>query len=197
MPQRSRQKPGLIMELQLLSLCIVSGLLLAATLSDLRTRRIPNTLVLYGMALALALRTLAPPDADLFPGSGSSLLAGLLGGLTGLGLLLPMYLLRALGAGDVKLMAMVGVWLGAQGVLQATLWTLLAGGVLSLAAALLTGTLRQVGRNLVFMVTAGVLRAVNREGLAVPHPMQPTGRLPYAVAIVSGTAFELVRLLAV
>lgn len=183
------------MEPHILPLCMVSGLLLAATLTDLRTRRIPNALVLYGMVLGLALRAMASPQAELLPGSGSSLMAGLLGGLAGLGLLLPMYLLRALGAGDVKLMAMVGVWLGAQGVLYATLWTLLAGGVLSLAAALMTGTLRQVSRNLVFMVTASATRAVHREGLAVQPPMQPTGRLPYAVAIASGTAFEMVRLL--
>ena len=183
------------MKLQLLWLCIVSGLLLAATLSDLRTRRIPNALVLYGAVLGLGLRAMTPADAALLPEVDPGMLAGLLGGVAGLALLLPMYLLRALGAGDVKLMAMVGGWLGAEGVLHATLWTLLAGGVLSLAAALLTGTLRRVGRNVAFMVTSTVVRVANREGMAVQRPAQTTGRLPYAVAIATGTAFEMVRML--
>lgn len=183
------------MTLQLLSLCILSGLLLAATLSDLRTRRIPNALVIYGSALGLCLQVLAPAHAGLVPGVEPGLGTALLGGATGLALLLPMYLVRALGAGDVKLLAMVGVWLGAQGVLYATLWTMVAGGVLSLTAALFMGSLRQVGRNLAFMVVSSTARAVNREGFAVQPPAQTTGRLPYAVAIATGTAAELWRVL--
>ena len=46
-----------------------------------------------------------------------------------------------------------------------------------------------------FMVVSSTARAVNREGFAVQPPAQTTGRLPYAVAIATGTAAELWRVL--
>lgn len=180
------------MTLQLLSLCIVSGVLLGAVASDLRSRRVPNTLVVYGTLLGLSFQALAPAGSGLFPGSEPGLLAGLLGGLAGLALFLPLYVLRIMGAGDVKLVAMTGVWLGAQGALNATLWTLVAGGVLALAAALSSGVLRQVGRNVLWIVRAGVLRTAS-QGMLVQTPAQATGRLPYAVAIAAGTLVEMAR----
>jgi prepilin peptidase CpaA len=182
------------MKLQLLSLCIVSGLMLSAVLSDLRTRRIPNALVLYGMALGLAFQGFAPAGQGLVPGSEPGLLTGLLGGLAGLALLLPLYLLRMMGAGDVKLVAMAGVWLGASAVLNAVVWSLAAGGLLALAVALYSRALGQVGANLVRIGRAALLRGASA-GMLVQAPVQTTGRLPYAVAVATGTAVEMVRLL--
>jgi prepilin peptidase CpaA len=182
------------MSLQLLSLCIVSGLLLGASVSDVRRRRIPNTLVVYGMALGLCFQALAPAGAGLFPGSEPGLQAGLLGGLTGLALFLPLYALRLMGAGDVKLLAMAGVWLGTHSVVYATLWTLAAGGVLGLAVALASGTLRQVGLNMLRILRATAVRTCSA-GLLVQAPVPTTGRLPYAVAIATGATVEMVRLL--
>lgn len=182
------------MSLQSLSLCIVSALLMVAVATDIRARRIPNTLVVYGAALGLAFQILAPADAALFPGTESGAVAALLGALAGLGLFLPLYVFRVMGAGDVKLVAMTGVWLGAQGVLHAVAWTLLAGGVLALAVAAHGGLLRQVGRNLLLIAGAGVLRTAS-QGFVASAPVQATGRLPYAVAIAIGTGVEMARLL--
>jgi len=184
------------MNLHLLSVCILSGLLMAAVVSDLRTRRIPNALVVYGATLGLTLQALAPTGTGLFPGTEPGLLTGLLGGLSGLALFLPLYVLRLMGAGDVKLVAMAGVWLGAQGVAYAVLWSLVAGGVLGLVAAVVSGALRQVGHNLLHIGRSVVTRTVSN-GLLVHTPARTTGRLPYAVAIATGTAVEMVRLLSV
>ena len=68
----------------------------------------------------------------------------LLGLAAGLALFMPLYLLRALGAGDVKLLAMVGAWLGAPLLLGAALLTLLAGGAMALFVMVLSRTSRQV-----------------------------------------------------
>lgn len=184
------------MNLQLLSLCIVSSLLLGASISDVRRRRIPNALVLYGMALGLCFQVLAPAGTGLFPGSEAGLKAGLLGGLTGLALFLPLYVLRIMGAGDVKLLAMTGVWLGASGIVYATLWTLLAGGVLGLTVALGSGVLRQVGHNMLRILRSTAVRTCSA-GLLVQAPAPTTGRLPYAVAIATGSTVEMVRLFSI
>jgi prepilin peptidase CpaA len=54
------------------------------------------------------------------------------GALTGLLLFLPMYLLRGMGAGDIKLMATIGAFAGPLLTLQIAAGTCLAGGALSL-----------------------------------------------------------------
>lgn len=185
------------MELQApLSLLALAALLLAAMVCDLRSRRIPNVLVATGVALGLLLQTVAQAGGGLFgnPVGALGLVPALLGGLAGLGLFLPLYALRAMGAGDVKLLAMVGVWLGATGVLHAALWTLVAGGVLSLVVALYTGVVRQVLANLRFMLTATLIKVQGGAGLTVEAPARTTGRLPFALAIASGTGVELFRM---
>ena len=153
------------MELQApLTLLALVTLVLTAVVCDLRTRRIPNVLVVIGIALGLSLQTVAPMGGGLFASSGgaSGLGSALLGGIVGLALFLPLYALRMLGAGDVKLLAMVGVWLGAPSVAWTALWTLLAGGVLALAVALGTGVLRQVLANLRVMLTSPIVQAATR-----------------------------------
>src|SRR5438876_165329 len=71
------------------------------------------------------------------------LLQGLYGLLTGLALFMPFYMLRAFGAGDVKLLGMVGVWFGPRPMIGVFLLTLLAGGVVALAMALWNRSLGQ------------------------------------------------------
>ena len=128
----------------LLCLAMLAALLAAALWHDLRTRRIPNQLVLWGTLAGLALNSFMPSGSGLFDPSfgGLGLPQALAGAAAGLALLLPMYLLRALGAGDVKLMAMCGAFLGPDAVLEAALLTFLCGGVLALAAALAGQRLR-------------------------------------------------------
>lgn len=180
---------------------LATGALLAlcalAVAADLRHRRIPNSLVLAGMALGLLFQAWAPAGAGLFVADGGGLGLGnaLFGGLVGLALLLPMYVLRALGAGDVKLLAMAGVWFGPASVAWAALWTLLAGGVLSLAVAACSGVLPRVLGNLREMLMQVLVQAQLRRLPQVGDAPQTTGRLPYAVAIGCGVGTELLRLL--
>jgi len=186
------------MELQApLTLLALVTLVLGAVVCDLRTRRIPNTLVGVGIALGFLFQIVALMGGDHFvnPIGASSFGSALLGGLIGLGLFLPFYALRTMGAGDVKLLAMVGVWLGPQHVVWATLWTMVAGGLLALAVALGTGVLRPVLSNLHTMIVTSLMHARTAGSLGVTAPAETTGRLPYAVAIACGTAAEIVRIL--
>lgn len=60
----------------------------------------------------------------------------LVGGIVGLLVFMPLYVVSAMGAGDIKLMAVVGTFLGVKGVLLSALFTALAGGLLALGFAL-------------------------------------------------------------
>lgn len=167
------------------------GLLLCgAVTSDLLSHRIPNRLVLSGLALAFGLHLAATfsGQASLAGAHAWSPLTGL---LVGGCLLMPLYLLRACGAGDVKLMAMVGAFVGADTALSAVLYTLLAGGLLSLAMMMLRGVATQTLTNIRFIVCDWGLRANSGQGLRLAPLTTTAARLPYAVAIAAGTLAAL------
>ena len=178
--------------IQVLYLLVLSGLLLFAVYSDLRSRRIPNRLIVTGMVLGFAFQFMADRIDGVFPDSwgGHGLLQALWGLLAGLGLFMPFYLIRGMGAGDVKLLAMIGVWLGPQAVLNTALlrWSLAACWPSAQRSG--SGALRQVLSNVWFMLTHLMVTAQARQGVALEAPARTTGRLPYALAIVTGAAIQ-------
>ncbi len=178
----------------LLPVVLLAVLLTFAVVRDLRERRIPNLLVLAGMAAGLLLHALLPRGAGLFDVPFGALgIVSAAGGLAlGLLLLLPMYALNAMGAGDVKLMAMVGTFLGPRDAVGAVLATLLAGGVMAVLAALYGGNLRKVLWNVKAMMLGSALGVLAGTGARMEGPVVPTGKLPYAVAIATGTITYLI-----
>jgi len=172
---------------QVLALAV---LLACAVVMDLRLRRIPNRLVLAGLVLAVLMH-----GARL--GAGQPSLAGaawwspLVGLLAGGAALLPLYLMGATGAGDVKLLAVVGAFTGAATALSAVLYTLLAGGVLALLWMLLCGVTAHTLRNVRFVASDWLLRAQTGGGVRLAPLETTAARLPYAVAIACGTAGAL------
>jgi prepilin peptidase CpaA len=105
---------------------VVTGAAVAAAI-DLRTGRIPNPLTAIVAAAGLGLAA-----AGL---TGQSMGGALIGAAVGFALMLPGHLLGGTGAGDVKLLAALGTWLGPGGVLMAFLYSAIAGGVLAIAHA--------------------------------------------------------------
>ena len=88
---------------------------------------------------------------------------------------------------DVKLVAVVGAFLGASAVTAAFIYTLLAGGLLSLFMLRDASVLTRVMANLRAHL------AEHPRGTPSPTPLARTAaRLPYAVAIAMGTAAALV-----
>lgn len=165
------------------------GLLAAAVITDLRSRRIPNLLVLTGTLTALLLHglNLAMRDASL---AGQGPLAPVAGLCAGGLLLMPLYLLRACGAGDVKLMAMAGAFVGPATASVAVLCTLIAGGLLSLLFMLGRGVAAQTLANLHFLLANRTQRNAG-QALQIDPLARTAARLPYAVAITTGTLAAL------
>ena len=166
---------------------ILMLLLTAAAVCDYRTHRIPNWLVLSGVLFGVIYNTVLPPfphDNIFFP------LAGL-----GLGLLLflPLYLIRAMGAGDVKLLAMVGAFLGAGETFLAALASIIVGGVLAILFVLARGTALRMFHNLATLLQLGLLGALARSAPSLQITAGASaGKLPYGVAIAIGTIGYLV-----
>ena len=103
--------------------------LAAILVTDLGSRRIPNSLVLLAIGFSLVLRI-------AMDGPGGGLIAGLAGGLAGLALFLPFYIAGGMGAGDVKAMTACGCFLGPVLALLAAGLTLIAGAALAIGLVL-------------------------------------------------------------
>ena len=163
--------------MEVILICLVAQ----AALTDLAMRKIPNVLILSGLMLALILHLLSGQ-----PGSWVSL--WLAGGFAGFFLFLPLYLLRGMAAGDVKLMAMVGAFVGPWPALQIAALSTLIGGVIALLMLLFSGRWREIGRNLQLICKPLLLRMLGMPLLPVPLPKQASvGGIPYGVAIALGT----------
>ena len=156
---------------------VLAAGLLAATVIDLRSRRIPNVLTATMAGLGIGLAATGT--------SGATVGASLAGLVLGLLLMLPGHALGATGAGDVKLMAAVGAIVGPALVLSAFICTSLAGGVLAIAVAIrrrrLASTLAQTGRLVAAPGTAS--QAIK----AAPA----TSRFAYGPAIAVGSALAV------
>jgi prepilin peptidase CpaA len=161
---------------------VLVALLVMAAVIDWRTYRIPNWLTAGGMAFGLIYNSVvAQPWHD-----------GLLGALAGLGVglvvLLPVYALRVMGAGDVKLMAMVGAIVGLPDILNAVLYSLIVGGIAAVAFALYHRAFRRMSANVMDIVQSMAF-AVVVGGRPTPalSGRASIGKLPYGVSIAAGT----------
>jgi len=148
-------------------------LLTAACVSDLRTRRIPNLLVVATAVTGTAIAVLTKP---VIPGL---MQAG--GGLgTGLVIWLPFYALGMLGAGDVKLFAAAGALLGPATTVRAFFFTAIAGGVLALIVARRRRLLRATVERTATLVKTAAANVTEIEGTTINN------RFAYAPAIAVG-----------
>ena len=156
--------------------CVIA-LVVAAASTDLQCRRIPNVLVAAGLVGAFFTQCWLRGIPD-----GAS--AWLAGALVGFGLFLPLYLMRGMAAGDVKLLAMIGAWIGPQLVCYAALATCLIGGVWVLAVAARR-------RQLAMLFTALFALAQPTSFGGQPASAGSMGTIPYGVAIAGGTIVVL------
>ena len=143
-----------------------------AVRQDLIEHRISNLLTFGALAAALVLHSLAQ--------SFDGFLYALAGAGVGLACLLPLYLGKGMGAGDVKLMAAAGAFLGPLNAFVASLWALAFGAVLAIVVVLwrvveMRSAIAGAGTG---TEPSGDFRAaVSRAGKE---------RFPYAVAIAFG-----------
>jgi prepilin peptidase CpaA len=159
---------------------LVSFVLIEAAIIDGRALRVPNWLTYHFLLGGLIYAYWA--------GSGGHLLWALTGAAVGLMTLLPLYAIGGMGAGDVKLMAGLGAWIGPTLTIWAFLSTVIIGGIMGLAMMIYSRE---------FFHHFALMHTIYREVLTVRDPSalsEIAGRrkpemllLPYGIPIAVGT----------
>src|SRR3569833_2399 len=154
------------------------AVLIVATITDIRSRRIPNWLVFPFLLGGVVVSTWV----DGWHGLGQSLIGMFLGGLV-YGILATM---GGMGMGDVKLCAAIGAWIWWQQLVFALVMIAVAGGIMALAWATFGGFLGEM-----FSGAGDLLFGWRKRGLHTPPELNlsnPKARkMPYAPAIAIGT----------
>ena len=154
----------------------------AACATDLRARRIPNVLTFGAAATAFVYHAAVAG----WPGLGWAAA----GWLAGAALFFPIFALRGMGGGDVKLLAALGAWLGPADALFVGLYGAIAGGVMALGVAVARGYLRTALSNLYFLAVSWRVGGVR----PIPELTLETSRSPrlaYALPVLAGLAVTL------
>jgi prepilin peptidase CpaA len=155
---------------------------MTACVTDVRSRRIPNVLTFGAAAAAVAFHTLAPA------GHGAS--SAVVGWFAGAAVMFIPFALGGLGAGDVKLLAALGAWLGPLNAIWLAAYAAIAGGVLAVIIATYHGYLKQALMNVWLL-----LQHFTVMGLRPLVPLTLEGssgpRMAYALPIFAGVVLNL------
>jgi prepilin peptidase CpaA len=161
---------------RLLALCGAGGFLLVAAVWDILRRRIPNFLTVSMALCGLGFSFWRAGWTGLGLGFGALVGAVLV--------LQPLWAKGGLGAGDVKLFAALGAWLGLPMALWGLLYTGACGGVLALVYLGVVGKedRKKALTNVANAVLIQAIPEVDRQEVR----KNPKRGIPYAVAIAAG-----------
>lgn len=176
------------MQLPYLIIALLSGLIVLSALvsmSDYRYRRIPNQYLVWASAYALVIYLIMfclLPFTTVIRGFLMSLLGIVASGMF---FYLP-YKYRQVGAGDVKLAMVFGLFLGFKGAILAILLGAMVGGIWALALAWKYGGLGHMWYNIKYMATSMYLSGFKE----MNWDLRSAGAIamPYGVALSIGAA---------
>ena len=165
---------------------VLLTVMIAAAVYDIRYRRIPNWVTAGGVVLGIAI------NAVIGESAGRGFLFALTGFGVGFGVYMALYILRAMGAGDVKLMAAVGALVGWKAWFGVFFVTAIVGGIMALMLVVARGRLKHTLWNVGFIVSEmghGRPAYVGKEELDVRSP-KAIG-LPHGAVIAVSVIFFL------
>jgi len=148
-------------------------LLFIIGVSDVQRNRIPNNLVIILLLIVVI---------DLFQTPGLLWTLHIKGMLITLGVGFGLYVVKAMAGGDVKLLTVVGLWLGAEVMWQVTAYVVVAGGIIG--AFYLMLHMASSGQSFKEHVKVYAVQRVTR-GWSTQYPLV----IPFAPAIVIGMAY--------
>ena len=159
---------------------LVSVILIVAAWIDGKELRVPNWITFPMVLAGLVYST--------WVGGLAGLGAGLLGMCVGLLCLLPLYAVGGMGAGDVKLMAGIGSWLGARITFYAFCVSTIVGAIMAVFMVLYSKKFRKHYENFLLILTEWVTIKDPKKLSEIAAERKPTMMLlPYGIPICIGS----------
>ena len=155
-------------------------ILTICVITDLKSRKIHNKVIFPGLLIAFA--------SHMLLGGFQDLLSSLIGFVVGFVVLFIPYLMGGIGAGDVKLLALIGALMGSSFVLYTSIYMALAGGFIALVLLVKEKKLWSFLKSLPYILCGsrfGVKISVTEEGSLL------SSTIPYGVAIAVGAILAL------
>jgi prepilin peptidase CpaA len=161
----------------------VTATLIVAAWIDGKQLKVPNWLTFPMVASGWVFCMCTHPE-----GVWAGLLYSLIGTVVGLAVLMPPYMIGGMGAGDVKLMAGIGAWVGGADTLYAFCWSAVVGGVLAVLMVMAAKAWAKHQRQF-FMILHEIFNVGNPETLAtIAAERKPRMfLLPYGIPMAIGT----------
>jgi len=185
LPMRPLLETSRVLEMTFMNLAQITAILAVAVagyaaFTDVKARRIPNRLTYPAALLGLGLQTALHGWRGLLLSVGGGLLFG--------GVFMVFHLVRAMGAGDVKLAAALGCIAGIGGSPLLMFATAVAGGAVAMVFIVASGRIVETLRNTLWVVAFHA-----QHGLKT-HPtvnLENPGavRMPYGLAFAAGTLY--------
>ena len=164
----------------------VSLVLIVAAIIDGRELRVPNWITFPFAFAGLAYNG--------FAGGWDGLSMASVGLIVGLATLLPLYAVGGMGAGDVKLMAGIGAWLGASVTWNAFLYTVVFGAIMAVAMVLYRRSWQKHYGNFLMIMTEFLTVKDPRQLSEIAAERKPRMLLlPYGIPICIGSIVYFVH----
>lgn len=158
---------------------VLNGLLMMVliicVITDLKNRKIYNNVIFPSLLLAFLLNSILSGWSGLF--------SSLLGFICGLAILLIPYLMGGMGAGDVKLLALIGAIKGTTFVFISAIYMGLIGGLIGLLILLFRKGVLQRLKAIIYSISG------LSSGMRIPLGLDKEGlqsTYPYGIAIAAG-----------
>jgi len=164
------------MDLLIIKSIILVIVLLVATITDLTKNKVYNWLTFPAIILGLALNLFENGMLGCWQSASGLVIGGIV--------FLPLFLLKGMGAGDIKLMSVIGSFMGVIFVINSAIYIAILGGVIAIVMLIIKGKLLDMLKNISniclssFMPKFSVHKSVNKE------------TIPYAVVISLGTVLK-------
>lgn len=161
------------------------GLTGVAAITDAYSRRIPNVLVLAGLIAGFVL--------NVWLGGWLGLKDPILGFGLALLIYVPLFIVRAMGGGDVKLMAAAGAIIGPSQWFTLFIFASIAGGAIALGMLLTRQTLGPAFGNIMYILKElAHFRAPYKSNAALDVASPKALTMPHGIAIAAGAIALLV-----
>lgn len=173
----------------MLTIEVLIVLLVCASILDCLYEKVPNSFIILGIIFGVIYRIVVLGETNY--------LNILVGFMLPILLLFPVFFIRAMGAGDIKLLAVVSLFIGSKGILLSTAYAIIFGAALALVKMLVSKNLKKRFRYLFSFIkklyAGGFIEIGNADYIGGINEAKASAVIHFTVPIMVGVLYCIWR----